>query len=164
MPTPRSVAPIGDTPAPVANTGHAVARWLDRLLLGRYAFWKLFIPLLLVVVGTGAFSVYQLHINTQMRVHGVQRTALYNREIQLQEEFDAYLNILHGLAQNTALQRYVHTPTAEHQRLAEDLLLGTIRTKAKLTQLRWLDETGMERLRINQSRHTVTRVPPEQMK
>ena len=158
-----SVDTIGNTPPPATDTSHAVARWLNRLLRERYAFWKLFVPLLLVVLGTGAFSVYQLHMVSQVRFYNIQRLALQNREVQLQEEFESYLNVLRGINQNVALQRYIQTPSEAHQRLAEESLYGTIQTKVRLTQLRWLDETGMERLRINQSHHVVTRVARDQL-
>jgi C4-dicarboxylate-specific signal transduction histidine kinase len=146
-----------------AETGHAVTRGLHRLLRTRHAFWKLFVPLLLLVLGTGLFSVYQLHLASQARFYSIQQLAVDNREAQLQEAFDAYLSILRAINQDAALQRYIQTPSAERRRQAEESLYSAIQSRARLTQLRWIDETGMERLRINQSRHVVTVVPPAQL-
>lgn len=146
-----------------ADTSHVVTRKLDQLLHAQHAFWKLFLPLLVVVLGAGLFSLYQLHLASQARFHSIQQLAVNNRETQLQEAFDAYLNVLRAINQDVALQRYIQTASAEHRHRAEESLYSAIQTKTRLTQLRWIDETGMERLRINQSRHVVTVVPPTQL-
>lgn len=146
-----------------ADTGHAVTRGLHRLLRTRHAFWKLFVPLVLLMLGTGLFSLQQLHLATQSRFYSLQQLAVDNREAQLQEAFDAYLNLLRGINQDVALRRYIQTPSATGRQQAEESLYSAIQTKAQLTQLRWIDESGMERLRINQGRHVVTVVPPGQL-
>ena len=146
-----------------ADTGHAVTRGLHRLLRTRHAFWKLFVPLVLLMLGTGLFSLQQLHLATQSRFYSLQQLAVDNREAQLQEAFDAYLNLLRGINQDVALRRYIQTPSAMGRQQAEESLYSAIQTKAQLTQLRWIDESGMERLRINQGRHVVTVVPPGQL-
>lgn len=89
-----------------ADTGHAVTRGLHRLLRTRHAFWKLFVPLVLLMLGTGLFSLQQLHLATQSRFYSLQQLAVDNREAQLQEAFDAYLNLLRGINQDVALRRY----------------------------------------------------------
>ena len=112
-------------------------------------FLRLFLPLAVFVLG-GAFLYGQAEIEGELsRLKALETLNVGLGAGALSRNLDATIRDLKFLASHTALVAAVDAPTQKNlQHLAEDFDTFS-RSNGTYTQLRWIDETGMEAVRVD---------------
>lgn len=111
-------------------------------------FFVLFLPVALVILGTG-FSY--VAFRTDARLEAVikdERTQLHHISGFIGAEVSSSLNHLGSLATEDTVRQAMETTNANTLRALESNFLTLARRNPYYHQVRWIDETGMEQVRV----------------
>ncbi|WP_306590021.1 ATP-binding protein [Geothrix sp. 21YS21S-4] len=124
---------------------------------------SLFLPLA-VVVTAAAWAGYRAETLRRHASHeSRERSRVEAGVVSLGSSLESIRGDLRYLIAQLRLRHAVEAPGAEAlERMAQDWV-GFSRAKPVYDQIRWLDETGMERIRINQGGGTPVIVPQSQL-
>ena len=126
-------------------------------------FWRIFLPLAaLLVVGSGIFG--QQEVDRQMtRLRSHQQITVEESSSALGHKLDSVAHDLTFLAHHHAM--FEALSQASPQALAQLTHNFTVfsRSHRHYDQIRWIDETGMERVRVDFNQGTPVAVPAEQL-
>lgn len=111
-------------------------------------FFILFLPVAAAVLGT-AFSYVALRTNAQLEaIIENERTQFYHISGFIGAEVFSSLNHLHSLASESEIKLAVASPSADSLQALQSAFLTLARRNPYYQQIRWIDETGQERVRI----------------
>jgi diguanylate cyclase (GGDEF)-like protein/PAS domain S-box-containing protein len=126
-------------------------------------FLKVFLPITLVL-----FIIALIYYITQTSAYRIVLDKEQTNTVEVQSklisgEFDSIIRDLLILAEHNELQAYLTSPQVEmKQAVADEYLLFASR-KGIYDQVRYLDDTGMEVIRVNYMGGTPVRVPEEEL-
>jgi len=120
---------------------------LDRRLLGY--FTALFLPLAALLVAAGAFG-YRLQVRQQLEAIELHETIDAERGAQALAAYvqDFTRDVLFIRSLQVMQQPRVGTDTASRQSMERVFALAA-ETKRDVDKVRWIDETGLERVRVD---------------
>lgn len=135
--------------------------------MSRSAILKLaaiiYLPLA-VALSVLLYALLSADANTRLQKLQVQESAEVDvAEQLLSHDFDYAISDLHFLAKAPALQRYVNDASAaEKQRVAEHFR-NMVLSKRRYDQIRYIDQSGMEKIRVNLLNQQAVTVPEKEL-
>jgi len=126
-------------------------------------FWRLFLPVTALVLGS--IVIFGLsEIDRELTVLRSREKLNVGRGAgALSRSLETITRDLNVLAGHSALRAALDSPTTQNlNHLAEDFA-NVSRSKGIYDQLRWIDESGMERVRIDYVKGRAVVVPPDQL-
>lgn len=123
----------------------------------------LFIPMASVVIGVAVYS-YQDEKREAFRIAALHEQAVLKMgKSSIQQALEKLKNDVQYLSHYHDFEDYVATGSSENlEHITHDFKL-VMQSHRVYDQLRWIDETGMERLRINFNNGAPALVPAEQL-
>ena len=126
-------------------------------------FWALLIPVALVATVL-AFAVTQMGVDSQFE----QDSAAERRHLQqlsafVAAELSSSVHRLDALSQEAAVQRAIDTPTPRAIRVLQSVFLTLANRNPNYQQIRWIDESGAERVRVMRSQNAPFILNPRQL-
>ena len=120
------------------------------LIQPRWVFLRLFLPMAALVVA-GILVMGRSDIEREFeRIRSLETLQVGLGAGALSRSLESFSQDLNFLAHHSALRNAVEAPTASNLRhLAEDFTIFS-GSKGVFDQVRWIDETGMERVRVDQ--------------
>ncbi|PKM43836.1 MAG: hypothetical protein CVV05_13360 [Gammaproteobacteria bacterium HGW-Gammaproteobacteria-1] len=122
-----------------------------------------FLPIFLVVSLAVAYLDYRDHQLGLDKIRSAELSQIVPPAQLLNRDIDSVLSDLMILAHADELARYVAQPDRQARQRVERLFALFSREKRIYDQIRYLDDTGMERVRINFHGGTATVTPPEEL-
>jgi len=130
--------------------------------LARKYFFYIFIPLFLAVVVAGGVVFYQNALTARVKVVDRERTKINEARISLRETLNAAVSDLEFLVRDEDLIGYVLDPSEAHRRRLERTFISFSGAKKVFDQVRFIDKSGEEKVRVNLVERTpVAALPPE---
>lgn len=125
-----------------AAKGHSLSAMLKLAL-------ALYLPVVVVLTGL-TYGLLRVDVNIRLQKLQAQETGeLKVAEQLLKHDFESASSDLRFLAQTPALKGYINTASpAEKQRVIEHFL-NLAQTKQRYDQIRYFDNSGMEKIRVN---------------
>ena len=128
-----------------------------------HLFLRLFLPIT-VLVAAGTYFYGKADIERELALLANQETLNVDRgAVVLRRNLDTISSDLRFLSRHGALRDAIDAPTQSHlARLAEDFSTFA-QSKGFYDQVRWIDESGMERVRIDSIGAQSVVLPPDQL-
>jgi PAS domain S-box-containing protein len=126
-----------------------------------------FVRLMGVTAACVGVCIWLFHWNELRKAEGEQTVSdtafIHMAEEALQREFQFSVTELDQLAGSPSLAEYLAAPSESSRRALESTMLNMLRATRIFDQLRWIDATGMERVRINADGGTPRAVPTSEL-
>jgi hypothetical protein len=114
-------------------------------------FWALLIPVALVAIVV-AFAFRQMGIDSQFeQVSAAERRHLQQLSAFVAAEVSSSVHRLDALTQEAAVQHAIDTSTPRAIRVLQSVFLTLANRNPTYQQIRWIDESGAERVRVMRS-------------
>ncbi|HEY9081224.1 MAG TPA: EAL domain-containing protein [Magnetovibrio sp.] len=127
--------------------------------MARKYFFYIFTPIFLAVLVAGVF-VFNLNVNhARTTIIDRETTKINEARINLREALNTAVSDLNFLVRDENLVGYVLAPNEEHRQRLERTFLSFSDAKKVFDQVRFIDTSGMERVRINLINHEAQAVP-----
>jgi len=126
-------------------------------------FFKIFLPMLLLVGGGGAVVVYM-----QYQQAGAQRSAAEAANVSravtsIETRFGRTVRDIVFLSRHAAMQSALNTPTPDSLLHVAHNFLAFSASQGVYDQIRWIDENGFERVRIDYNDGRPIEIPAPQL-
>jgi len=126
-------------------------------------FLKIFLPLLLLVGGGGVVVVYIQH-QQAITQRSVAEAASVSRAVgSVETRFGRTLRDIVFLSRHAAMQSAMNTPKADSLSHIAHNFLAFSASQGVYDQIRWIDEVGLERVRVDYNRGDPVLIPTEKL-
>lgn len=124
---------------------------------------SIYLPLALAVTAL-VYSLIKIDVDVRLQKLQVQEAAEVSIAKQLLlSDFEYATSDLQFLAQSPSLKHYVNDASpAEKQRVTEHFI-NIVQTKQRYNQIRYLDQSGMEKIRVNLINNKAVSVPEREL-
>ena len=126
-------------------------------------FLKIFLPLSALIVGTSILIYYAQVRSERIIVESREKDSIALARKAIVKGFDSLVSDLIILSKNKQLQKFLQTEEYAHLEPLSEEFLSYCENKRLYDQVRFLDETGMEILRINFNNGNPNIVPKDQL-
>lgn len=114
-------------------------------------FWGLFVPVVLVAIFV-AFAFRQLHVDSQFKqLSAAERSHLQQLSGFVAAEISFSVHQLNALIRETVIQEAVDRPSPSATQALQATFLTLAKRNPNYQQIRWIDETGQEKVRVMRS-------------
>lgn len=125
--------------------------------------FALYLPVIIALSGL-AYAMMKFDIDTRMKKLQTQESAeIYAAEQLLTYEIGYAISDLRLLAQTPSLQRYVNEGSPAEKQRATQHFMNMAGTKLRYDQIRYLDNNGKEKIRINLINNKAVVVPEREL-
>lgn len=136
------------TLGPIESITSAAAQASSRASLLKLSF-ALYLPVIVILTGLG-YGLLRIDVDARMQKLKLQESSEISvAEQALIHDFDYAISDLRLLSQTPSLNHYINEASpAEKQRVTENFT-SMVQTKLRYDQIRYLDNSGMEIIRVN---------------
>ncbi len=126
-------------------------------------FLRIWVPL--VITSLIAFLLYFMEGTSYERqlIHSEQVQQVQLSLTSLQRDISGVIRELRYLAASDSLKRFIFSGKDEDREVAENVMAQFARHMERYAQVRWLDLSGRERLRVDHINQVVRIVPPQEL-
>lgn len=129
----------------------------------RKYFWALLIPVALVAIVV-AFAFRQMSIDSEFeQVSAAERSHLQQISAFVAAEVSSSVHRLDALTQEAAVQLAIDTSTPRAIRVLQSVFLTLANRNPTCQQIRWIDQSGAERVHVMRSQNAPIIVKPQQL-
>jgi len=126
-------------------------------------FLKIFIPVLLLVGGGGAVVVYIQHQQAAAQRSAAEAASVSRAVNSVEARFGRTLRDIVFLSRHAAMQSALNTPNADSPVHIAHNFMAFSASQGVYDQIRWIDETGLERVRVDYSEGNPVLIPSEKL-
>jgi PAS domain S-box-containing protein len=127
-------------------------------------FWALFVPVALVVLVV-AFALRQLSIDNQLeQISAAERSHLQQLSGFVAAEVSFSVHQLNALTRETVVQDAIDRSNPSTNQTLQSAFLTLVNRNPTYQQIRWIDESGEERVRVMRSKNAPFVVKPQQLR
>lgn len=147
-------------PGPPSLVARSYQR-VNRLLAHRHAFWLLFLPFVLMFVSLGALAVYKLREGSLARIALLQGVGASSAVQDLENALAPDPALLQGLVSAPHVRDLLLVPTTANLRHLEAVFDTLLRQNPRISDVRWIDAQGIERVHLHNRQGHITATPLE---
>lgn len=126
-------------------------------------FFKIFLPVLLLVGGGGAVVVYIQHQQAITQRSAVETASVSRAVNSVEARFVRTLRDIVFLSRHAAMQSALNAPKPDSlSHIAHNFLVFSA-SQGVYDQIRWIDETGLERMRVDYNGGNPVLIPAEKL-
>ncbi len=127
-------------------------------------FLVLFVPVALVAIVI-AFAFRQLRIDSQVeQISAAERSHLQQLSGFVAAEVANSVHRLNALTREAVVQNTIDRPNLRPNQVLQSVFLTLANRNPSYQRIRWIDETGNERVRVMRSEHGASVVRPQQLR
>jgi diguanylate cyclase (GGDEF)-like protein/PAS domain S-box-containing protein len=146
--------------SPAESDAAAKGRSLSAMLKLALA---LYLPVVVVLTGL-TYGLLSVDVNIRLQKLQAQETAeLKIAEQLLLHDFENATTDLQFLAQTPALQHFINDAGKAEKQRATELFFSMAQTKRRYDQIRFIDNSGMEKIRVNLTDNQAVTVPNSEL-
>lgn len=127
-------------------------------------FWALFVPVALVAIFV-AFAFRQLHIDSQFKqISATERSHLQQLSGFVAAEVSFSVHQLNALTREAVVQNAINRSSPSAIQALQSAFLTLVNRNPNYQQIRWIDESGEERVRVVRSENVPLIIKPQQLR
>jgi PAS domain S-box-containing protein len=134
---------------------------VNRLLAKRHAFWILFLPFVLMFLALGGLAVYKLRGASLERISLLQGVVASSAVLDLESALASDPALLHGLVSAPHVRDLLLNPTPANLRHLEAVFDTVLRQNPRISDLRWIDAGGVERVHLRSRQGHISVLPTD---